>query len=55
MKKIIFLIVVILFGTGMFAAEGRLPVKVRPLEEITTAYDEFEVGDIIPFEVIYDV
>ena len=55
MKKFILLLIVMLVGTNAFSANSKLPVKIRPLTEISTAYDEFEVGDIIPFDVIYDV
>lgn len=54
MKKIILLLIVIFIGMGAFAYE-KLPVKVTLLNTITTANDEIEVGDIIPFEVVRDV
>lgn len=53
-KKIIFaLFIFSLFALPSFAE--KIPVKISPIQVISTNYDEIEVGDYINFEVIKDV
>ena len=55
MKKI-FITLLLLFNAGLtIAAEEKIPIKISPLEPISTTYDETEVGDNIPFLVVEDV
>lgn len=56
MKKIILTLFAILISTSMtFAISEKIPIKIAPLEPISTAYDETEVGDKVPFLVVNDV
>lgn len=56
MKKLFILIAIILISScNSFAVEEKLPIKIAPLEPISTAYDETEVGDRVPFLVLEDV
>lgn len=56
MKKIILMTLLLLFNAGIsFAIEDKIPIKIAPLEPISTAFDETEVGDRVPFLVVEDV
>ncbi len=56
MKKIIILTLLLLLNAGIsFAVEEKVPIRIAPLEPISTAFDETEVGDRIPFAVVQDV
>ena len=56
MKKIILTILAILISTNItFAISEKIPIKIAPLEPISTAYDETEVGDKVPFLILNDV
>lgn len=56
MKKIIFITILLLLNVNINTkAEEKIPIKISPLEPISTAYDETEVGDSIPFFVVEDV
>ena len=55
MKKIILLTsVVLLFCANTVKAES-IPIKLLPAENISTAYDEIQVGDNVLFKVKSDV
>lgn len=56
MKKIIILALFLILNTGIsYAEETKIPIKISPLEPISTAFDETEVGDRIPFIIVEDV
>lgn len=56
MKKIILTALIILLSAGAsFAIEEKILIKIAPLEPISTAFDETEVGDRVPFLVVEDV
>ena len=56
LSRTIFITLLLLFNAGLtIAAEEKIPIKISPLEPISTAYDETEVGDNIPFLVVEDV
>lgn len=56
MKKIVFVVFMYLFmAMNVFAADNKVAIKIMPLEKISTANDEIEVGDKVPFKVIDDV
>ncbi len=56
MKKLILIALIIFVNAGIsMATEGKIPVKIAPLEPISTAFDETEVGDRVPFLVVDDV
>lgn len=51
--KKIFVICYIFFAMPVFAE--KIPVKIAPIQVISTNYDEIEVGDLINFEIVKDV
>jgi hypothetical protein len=53
-KKIFLTFLICLFFTLPSFAE-KIPVKIEPIQVISTNYDEVEVGDYINFEVVKDV
>ncbi len=57
MKKIFLTtLALIISASATLAIEtGKTPIKIAPLEPISTAYDETEVGDRVPFLVVEDV
>lgn len=56
MKKIILITLLLLFNAGIsFAIEEKIPIKIAPLEPISTTFDETEAGDKVPFLVKEDV
>lgn len=52
-KKIILIFLLFIAATPVFAE--KIPVKIAPVQVISTNHDEVEVGDLIKFEVINDV
>ena len=54
MKKIIFILCLLIFSTQTAFAE-KIPVKITPIQIISTHNDEIEVGDWIKFKVLNDV
>ena len=54
MKKFLFLVLIIIFAVQSANAE-KLPVKITPIQEISTGKDEIEVGDWDKFKVLNDV
>lgn len=52
-KKIIFTFLLFVFALPVFAQ--KIPVKITPIQIISTNHDEIEVGDKITFEVVNDV
>lgn len=52
-KKIIFTCLLFIFAMPVFAE--KIPVKITPMQIISTHHDEVEVGDKIEFEVVKDV
>jgi len=54
MKKIL-LVVFIFFVSAQIVFAEKLPVKITPVQEISTFHDEVEVGDWIKFKVVNDV
>ncbi len=56
MKKLILIALILLVNAGVsFAIEEKIPIKIAPLEPISTAFDETETGDRVPFRVVDDV
>ena len=55
MKKIIILLLFIIFSTQIVQASEKIPVKITPAQVISTHHDEIEVGDYIKFKVVNDV
>lgn len=51
-KKFIFVILLYLFVAPAFAE--KIPVRITPLQLISTNHDEVEVGDWINFETAYE-
>lgn len=47
MKKIFIISLLLLAGNGVFAEN--IPLKIKPAQDISTCYDELEVGDKILF------
>ncbi|MBO7672171.1 hypothetical protein J6S88_02055 [bacterium] len=54
MKKLILLFTILLFGLCSFGAE-KLPIKIAPVNDMSTIHDEAEVGDIVEFKIVRDV
>lgn len=54
MKKIILLLTLILISTNAVFAE-RIPVKIMPAQDISTAYDEIQIHDPLKFKIVNDV
>jgi len=54
MKKLLFLVLIIIFIVQSANAE-KLPIKITPIQEISTCKDEIEVGDWVKFKVLNDV
>lgn len=54
MKKIIYAFILMLILTASAFAE-KIPIKITPVEVISTKHDEVEVGDKISFQVVDDV
>lgn len=54
MKNFLLILTMILLGTNAVFAE-KIPLKITPAQDISTAYDEVEVFDPIKFKVIKDV
>lgn len=54
MKKIILFLICIIFVPQIAFAE-KIPVKITPIQEISTFNDAVEVGDWIKFKVVNDV
>lgn len=56
MKKFILIMLLLLFNAGIsFAIEEKIPIKIAPIEPISTTFDQTEVGDSYPFRVLEDV
>lgn len=54
MKKIFILLAVFIL-TNTIASAQKLPVRITPGENISTAYDEIEVGDNLKFKTMQDI
>ncbi len=52
-KKVIFMFLLFVFAVPAYAE--KIPVKIAPVQIISTNHDEIEVGDKITFEVVNDV
>lgn len=53
-KKIIFLsLLIFLFSQSAFAA--KIPMKISPIQLISTEHDEVEIGDWVKFTVVNDI
>lgn len=52
-KKLVFTFLLFVFALPAFAE--KIPVKIAPVQIISTRHDEVEVGDKIEFEVVNDV
>lgn len=55
MKKFAILFTLIMFTCQTAISAEKIPVKITPVEIISTHHDEVEVGDNIKFRVINDV
>lgn len=55
MKKVILLIVSLLLSGFMPVFAEKIPIKITPIQVISTHHDETEIGDWIDFEVVDDV
>ncbi len=56
MNKLVLTALILLVSAGLsFAAEEKIPIKIAPLEPISTAFDETDVGDRVPFLIKEDV
>lgn len=55
MKKIVLLIVFLLLSGVMPVFAEKVPIKIAPIQVISTHHDETEIGDWIDFEVVDDV
>lgn len=53
-KKIIYILFILIFTTLPSYAE-KIPVKITPIQVISTKHDEIEVGDWIKFVTVNDV
>lgn len=54
MKKLILILSLFLLSSNIVFAE-KVPIKIAPAENISTAYDQIEIGDYLKFKVINDV
>lgn len=52
-KKMVFISLLFVFTMPAFAE--KIPVKITPIQVISTHHDELEVGDKIEFEIVNDV
>ncbi len=52
-KRLAFVLLLFAFATPAFAE--KIPVKITPIQIISTSHDEIEVGDKLVFEVVNDV
>lgn len=52
-RKIVLTFLLFIFAAPVFAE--KIPVKIAPIQIISTHHDEVEVGDKIEFEVVNDV
>jgi len=58
MKKLFLAAILLLLSANLSFAiyvEEKIPIKIRPIDPITTTYDQVEVGDNIRFSVVDDV
>lgn len=55
MKKFVLLIVFLLLSGFMPVFAEKVPIKIAPIQVISTHNDETEIGDWIDFEVVDDV
>lgn len=54
-KKIIFILVFLLLFDMLPSYAEKIPIKITPVQIISTHHDEIEVGDWINFEIVNDV
>ena len=54
MKRLFLILSLILLSSNAVFAE-KLPIKIAPAENISTAYDQIELGDYLKFKVVNDV
>lgn len=55
MKKILLLLLIVTLVGFQTAQAEKIPVKITPLQLISTHHDEIETGDYITFVVVNDV
>lgn len=55
MRKIILLIVFLILSGLIPAFAEKIPIKIAPIQVISTHHDETEIGDWIDFEIVDDV
>lgn len=55
MKKIFLIVFCIVLAVNSGLCAEKLPLKVTPVNSISSATDELEVGDIIEFKLLNDV
>ena len=55
MIKKVFILIFSLFFTVVPAFAQKIPVKIAPMQVVSTHYDEIQVGDYVSFEVVNNV
>ncbi len=55
MKRILLLLTLLLISGNMVFSAEKIPVRIVPAENISTAYDEIQIGDNLLFKVKNDV
>lgn len=55
MNKFLSILIIILLTCSTAAAEEKIPVKIVPAENISTVYDDVQLGDRLLFKVKNDV
>lgn len=53
-RKIIYILFLLILVINPSFAE-KIPVKITPIQIISTHHDEVEIGDLMPFQVVNDV
>ena len=54
MKKVFLILSLLILSSNTVFAQ-KIPVKIAPAENISTAYDQIELGDYLKFKVLNDV